>query len=261
MMEHWKEKRNQKIEKKLEDQRKQAEDQARKSIADYTSTRSIIRKSLPMILLGLVLAGVEYIIIGAIYTIVSLLIYMPMLYFYTKSVRPVRGKYLGEVSHSGGHMKINRYLVPDELFELIDFGKPIAPATIEINGHEGYLATKVKKLENGTIYAADLAWIHFNLLKFATEAEVLEKAVEFATNLELENAELDKLKTFESVLEGKRQKKEQLELIDKAYRENPMELKRRIEEQQRRIDMLVKQNESLLYGPEKDGKNEKEVEE
>ena len=261
MMEHWKEKRNQKIEKKLEDQRKQAEDQARKSIADYTSTRSIIRKSLPMILLGFVLAGVEYIIIGAIYTIVSLLIYMPMLYFYTKSVRPVRGKYLGEVSHSGGHMKINRYLVPDELFELIDFGKPIAPATIEINGHEGYLATKVKKLENGTIYAADLAWIHFNLLKFATEAEVLEKAVEFATNLELENAELDKLKTFESVLEGKRQKKEQLELIDKAYRENPMELKRRIEEQQRRIDMLVKQNESLLYGPEKDGKIEKEVEE
>ena len=260
MMEHWREKRNQKIEKKLEDQRKQAEDQARKSIADYTSTRSIIRKSLPMILLGLVLAGVEYIIIGAIYTIVSLLIYMPMLYFYTKSVRPVRGKYLGEVSHSGGHMKINRYLVPDELFELIDFGKPIAPATIEINGHEGYLATKVKKLENGTIYAADLAWIHFNLLKFATEAEVLEKAVEFATNLELENAELDKLKTFESVLEGKRQKKEQLELIDKAYRENPMELKRRIEEQQRRIDMLVRQNESLLYGP-KDEKLEKEVEE
>ena len=261
MMEHWREKKNEKIQKKLEDQRKQAEDQARKSIADYTSTRSIIRKSLPMILLGLVLAGVEYIIIGAIYTIVSLLIYMPMLYFYTKSVRPVRGKYLGEVSHSGGHMKINRYLVPDELFELIDFGKPIAPATIEINGHEGYLATKVKKLENGTIYAADLAWIHFNLLKFATEAEVLEKAVEFATNLELENAELDKLKTFESVLEGKRQKKEQLELIDKAYRENPMELKRRIEEQQRRIDMLVKQNESLLYGPEKDGKIEKEVEE
>ena len=40
-----------------------------------------------------------------------------------------------------------------------------------------------------------------------------------------------------------------------------MELKRRIEEQQRRIDMLVKQNESLLYGPEKDEKNEKEVEE
>ena len=88
--------------------------------------------------------------------------------------------------------------------------------------------------------------------------------VEFATNLELENAELDKLKTFQSVLEGKRQKKEQLELIDKAYRENPLELKRRIEEQQRKIDMLVKENDTLLYGPEKDEKNEKlekEVEE
>ena len=260
IFDRWREKRNQKIEEKLEDQRKQAEDQARSSVASYTSRRAILRKSLPMIFLGAVLAAVELLIIGALYTLVSLLIYMPLLYFYTKSVRPVRGKYLGEVSHSGGHMKINRYLVPDELFELIDFGKPIAPATIEINGHEGYLATKVKKLENGTIYAADLAWIHFNLLKFSTEADVLDKAVEFATNLELENAELDKLKTFESVLEGKRQKKEQLELIDKAYRENPMELHRRIEDQQRRIDMLVRQNESLLYGP-KDEKLEKEVEE
>ena len=261
MMERWREKRNEKIEKKLEDQRKQAEDQARRNISDYTSTRSILRKSVPMIMLGLVLSAVEYILIGAIYTIVSLLIYMPLLYFYTKSVRPVRGKYLGEVSHNGGHLKLNRYLVPDELFELIDFGKPIVPSTMEINGHEAYLATKVKKLDNGTIYAAELAWFHFNLLEFATEADVLDKAVEFATNLELENAELDKLKSFEAVMEGKRQKKEQLELIDQAYRENPFELHRRIEEQEKKIDALVKQNESLLYGPNKDEKIEKEVEE
>ena len=261
MMEHWREKKNEKIQKKLEDQRKQAEDQAMRSISNYTSTRAILKKSVPMIMLGLVLAAVEYMLIGAIYTIVSLLIYMPLLYFYTKSVRPVRGKYLTEVSHQGGHMKLNRYLVPDELFELIDFGKPLVPAMIEFNGHEGYLATKVKKLDNGTIYAADLAWLHFNLLEFATEADVLEQTVEFATNLELENAELDKLKSFEAVMEGKRQKKEQLELIDRAYRENPLELHRRIEEQEKKIDALVKQNESLLYGPNKDEKIEKEVEE
>ena len=148
IFDRWREKRNQKIEEKLEDQRKQAEEQARSSVASYTSRKAILRKSLPMIFLGGVLAAVELLIIGALYTLVSLLIYMPLLYFYTKSVRPVRGKYLGEVSHSGGHMKINRYLVPDELFELIDFGKPIAPATIEINGHEGYLATKVLSLSS-----------------------------------------------------------------------------------------------------------------
>ena len=54
---------------------------------------------------------------------------------------------------------------------------------------------------------------------------------------------------------------EQLELIDRAYRENPLELHRRIEEQERKIDTLVKQNESLLYGPNRDEKIEKEVEE
>ena len=78
MMEHWREKRNQKIEKKLEDQRKHAEDQARSRISNYTSTRTILKKSVPMIILGLVLAAVEYMLIGAIYTIVSLLIYMPV---------------------------------------------------------------------------------------------------------------------------------------------------------------------------------------
>ena len=81
MMEHWREKKNEKIQKKLEDQRKQAEDQAMRSISNYTSTRAILKKSVPMIMLGLVLAAVEYMLIGAIYTIVSLLIYIPVLLY------------------------------------------------------------------------------------------------------------------------------------------------------------------------------------
>ena len=86
IFDRWREKRNQKIEEKLEDQRKQAEDQARRSVENYTSRRAILRKSLPMIFLGAVLAAVEFLIIGALYTLVSLLIYMPLLYFYTKSM-------------------------------------------------------------------------------------------------------------------------------------------------------------------------------
>ena len=86
IFDRWREKRNQKIEEKLEDQRKQAEEQARSSVENYTSRRAILRKSLPMIFLGGVLAAVELLIIGALYTLVSLLIYMPLLYFYTKSM-------------------------------------------------------------------------------------------------------------------------------------------------------------------------------
>ena len=67
IFDRWREKRNQKIEEKLEDQRKQAEEQARSSVASYTSRKAILRKSLPMIFLGAVLAAVELLIIGALY--------------------------------------------------------------------------------------------------------------------------------------------------------------------------------------------------
>ena len=66
------------------------------------------------------------------------------------------------------------------------------------------------------------------------------------------------MKEFQSVLEGKRQKREQLDLIDRAYRENPLLLKKRIEDLEARIDNMVRENESLLFGPDGDEKEELE---
>ena len=80
----------------------------------------------------------------------------------------------------------------------------------------------------------------------------------FATQLSMENAELEKLKEFLSVVEGKRQTKERLDLIDKAYRENPSDLKKRIEELENKIGILVKSNEELLFGPQ-EKEEQKEV--
>ncbi len=64
------------------------------------------------------------------------------------------------------------------------------------------------------------------------------------------------MKEFLGVVEGKRQTKERLDLIEKAYRQSPNELKREIQAVQERIDELVNSNKDLLMGPE-----EKEEEE
>ncbi|MGP6220971.1 hypothetical protein [Caldiplasma sukawensis] len=256
------ERKNRKIDETI--QKEQSKNAAMVRVQQYVSIRQIIRKSFPLILVSIVLAFLEYDLIGCLYTFISLVIYLPVLYFYTKSVRPVRGKFVMEIKHESGSLNIIRYLIPDELFELIDFDHTLVPGLIRFNGHETYLATKVWKFDNGVIYRIKLAWLHFNQLEYARNSDVLDKAILFATNLAVENSELEKLKEFESILEGKRQKKEQIELIDKSYRENPELLKKRIEDIEKRINLLVTANEDLLYGPYRnkgDEEKEEEVEE
>ena len=49
-------------------------------------------------------------------------------------------------------------------------------------------------------------------------------------------------------------------IFDRWREKRNQKIEEKLEDQRRRIDMLVRQNESLLYGP-KDNKLEKEVEE
>ena len=236
-----------------------ADEEARNRILAYSSWRATVRKALPQIIAGGALAYVEYSLIGLPYTAGSVAAYVPLMYLYTKSVRQHRGRYLLEVSVHKRATVITRYVIPDELWDLIEFDHPLVPGMIRFNGRDTFVAVRTWKIEGtNLIYRVKLAWLHFNQLEYARNREILEKALSFATNLSLENAELDKMKEFQSVLEGKRQKREQLDLIDRAYRENPLLLKKRIEDLEARIDNMVRENESLLFGPDGDEKEEQE---
>ena len=243
--------------KKALEEAKQGSDEARRKVLAYASWKAIVRKSIPQIFLGLILAYVEYLIIGLEYTLGSVVVLMPIIYLYTKSLRSVNGVYLLEVSTGTGSTQIWRYLIPTELWALIEFKHPLVPGMVKMNGHDVYLATKVWMIEGtNLIYRVRLSWFHFNQLEYARNRDVLEKAIEFATNLAMENSELEKLRHMEAVLEGKRQKKEELDLIDSAYRENPFLLKKRIEDVEQKIDRMVTQNVSLLHGNEEEEKDD-----
>ena len=272
-MSFWSDRKNKKNAKLAQDIREERQEIQRqvnedaivkRNIQNFGSFRNLISKSFPQIIMGLVVIFLEYITIGFAYTIVSLAVLMPITYFYTKSLVPKRGKYLLEVTvgdpetNSPGATEITRYLIPLEIWDMIKWEAPLVPGSIRMNGEEVFLAVRTWKIEGtNLIYKVKLAWLHFNQLEYARNKSILERAVAFATQLSLENAELEKLKEFLAVVEGKRQKKEHLDLIEKAYRESPSDLQKRIVELENKIGILVKSNEELLFGPK--DKEEKEV--
>lgn len=268
-----KNRKNAKLAQEISEERQEIRNQinedakVKQNIQNFGSFRNLIRKSLPQIIMGLVVIFLEYITIGLAYTIVSLIVLMPVTYFYTKSLVPKRGKYLLEVTvgdpetNSPGATEITRYLIPLEIWDMIKWEAPLVPGSIRMNGEEVFLAVRTWKIEGtNLIYKVKLAWLHFNQLEYARNKSILERAVAFATQLSLENAELQKLKEFLAVVEGKRQTRERLELIDKAYRKSPDELKNEILTVQNRIDELTRSNRDLLYGKdEKTEENENEI--
>ena len=234
-----------------------ADEKVKRAIEKFSSWGEIIRHSIPQLVMSGVLLYVEYEIIGIVYTLLSVVVFAPLIFVYSKSLREKRGRYLLVVSIDKGSTEITRYLIPDELWDLIEFDHPLVPGMIRFNGRDTFLATRVWTLDGtNQIYKVKLSWLHFNQLEYARNRGILERAIAFATQLSLENAELNKLKEFLGVVEGKRQTKERLDLIDKAYRQSPNELKRETQAVQERIDELVNSNKDLLMGPE-----EKEEEE
>lgn len=200
---------------------------------------------------GLLLAFLEYLIIGLAYTLLSLLILFPVLYAYSRSLIPFRGKQLLEINAEGGTTEIIRYLIPEELWAMIQWDTPLVPGTIRMNGEDVFLCTRTWKIEGtNLIWKVKLAWLHYNQLEYARTKGILEKALEFTSNLARENTELEKLNNMLAILEGKRQTTERIQAISSAYRDDPSVLKSRIEETKERIRKLVEDNADLLYNPE-----------
>ena len=53
----------------------------------FVSFRSLLKAMLPQLIIGGILAYVEYDLVGPIYTSVSILVYVPMIYLYSKTLR------------------------------------------------------------------------------------------------------------------------------------------------------------------------------
>jgi hypothetical protein len=232
------------------------DEEAKNRIKQFGSWKNTFKKSMPQIVIGILLAIVEYKIIGGIYTAASIALFTVLMYFYTKSLRPARGKYLLEISVDSGATEIIRYLIPEEIWNLMEWDHPLVPGSVRMNGSDVFLATKTWKVDGtNLIYKVKLAWFHFNQLEYARSKPVLVRALEFATKLAHENTELEKLNNIMSVLEGKRQTGERISAISSAYRDDPLVVKTRIDESKRRIATLIDQNKDLLFNT--DEKEEK----
>ncbi len=229
------------------------DEEAKNRVKQFGSWKTTIKKSIPQIMIGILLSIVEYKIIGLLYTAGSIATFTVLMYFYTKSLRPARGKYLLEISVDSGATEIIRYLIPEEIWNLMKWDHPLVPGSVKMNGSDVYLATKTWKVDGtNLIYKVKLAWLHFNQLEYARSKPVLERALEFATNLEYENTELDLLGELLTTNKAKLQTKGRMSAMSSVYREDPLVLKTKIEESKRRIATLVERNRDLLFNTEEE---------
>jgi len=230
-------------------------EEARNSVSEFTSWRTTLKKSMPQILIGIVLAYVEYRLIGTIFTLGSLVIYIPIMFFYSKSLREARGKYLlaaGWDEKSGKYTMV-RYLIPDELWDLITFKYPPLAAVILFNRVDTYVAEQVKTLPGTNIvYWVKLAWEHLNSLEFLRSRGIIPKLSEFALNSQLALDEKEWTEKLIGLRTGKEMAIKEVEGINSASHESLEELKERLRKSEEKIDKLVRDNKDLLFRRDED---------
>jgi hypothetical protein len=250
-MSFWANRSKKKFDKRLESQEDMAIDETRDKVEKFVSIRNVFKKAAPQIILGLVVAIVEYMVIGPLYTIASVLVFTPVIYFYSKSLRHFQGKILLEIYTSKGITYLYKYLIPDELWKMMKFEVPPLPGFIRLNDEDVYIATRTWKIDGtNTIYKVKLAWLHRNISDWIQNQEVFERVISFAENLQRLNNELEKLYVIQAKEESKQDKKGFIRAISSVYRDDPSEMNKKISETKESISTLEKQNEDLLIYPE-----------
>ena len=226
------------------------DDQGKRNIAAYTSSRKVLRKLLPYIVLSGILAFIEYKLIGLEYTIGSIAVYVPLMYIYTRSLQNRAGVYLLTLDRESGQARLDTYIIPNELWGLIHFTYPPVPSWFTLNGRMAYVARKVKRLPGTNIfYHIDLAYAHSSPVDAMFGMDAVDRLSEMAYNLEKENTELKNLKNLQSLIEGVNEKEEAIEMMSK-YKGSPLDIAREIKKHEDNINRIVQQNRDLIDPPD-----------
>ena len=127
----------------------------------FVSFRSLIRAMLPQLIIGGILAYVEYDLVGFIYTAVSILVYLPMIYFYSRTLRTRNGVFI--MVPTSDFMDWERMFISDEIWSLVEKKTGLTLESGRINGRITYWCVAVRYLEGSNIpWYVDIAWSHYN---------------------------------------------------------------------------------------------------
>ena len=215
----------------------------------FVSFRSLLKSMLPQLIIGAMLAYVEYDLVGPIYTIVSILVYVPMIYLYSKTLRTRNGVFI--MVPTSDYMDWERMFISDEIWSLVEKKTGLTLESGRINGRITYWCVEIKYLEGSNIpWFVDIAWAHYNRAKYAMFQSVLDDLTTMLKDALLEVAKLKQTGDVKAITEGTRQSRELIESITSSHRDSLMSVlkKERLREEENRV--YEEEVEDLLSNPE-----------
>ena len=139
----------------------------------FVSFKSLLKSMLPQLIIGAILGFIEYDLVGPIYTLVSVLVYVPMIYLYSKTLRTRNGVFI--MVPTSDFMDWERLFISDEIWSLVEKETGLTLESGRINGRITYWCIEVKYLEGSNIpWFVNIAWAHYNRAKYAMFQSVLD---------------------------------------------------------------------------------------
>lgn len=215
----------------------------------FVSLRSLARAMLPQLIIGVILAYVEYDLVGITYTLVSVLVYVPMIYFYSRTLRTRNGVFI--MVPTSDFMDWDRLFVSDEIWSLVEKKTGLTLEQGRINGRITYWCTDIKYLEGSNIpWFVEIAWAHYNRAKYAMFVSVLDDLTTMLKDALLEVAKLKQTGDVKSITEGTRQSRELIGAITSAHKDSIMSVMRKERLTEEETKIYEKEVEELLSNPE-----------
>jgi hypothetical protein len=215
----------------------------------FVSFRSLLKAILPQLIIGGILAFVEYDLVGSIYTLVSVLVYVPMIYLYSKTLRTRNGVFI--MVPTSDFMDWERMFISDEIWSLVEKKTGLTLESGRINGRITYWCVEIKYLEGSSIpWFVDIAWAHYNRAKYAMFQSVLDDLTTMLKDSLLEVAKLKQTGDVKSITEGTRQSRELIGAITSAHKDSIMSVlrKERLTEEENMV--YEGEVEQLLKNPQ-----------
>ena len=215
----------------------------------FVSFRSLLKAMLPQLIIGGILAFVEYDLVGSIYTLVSVLVYVPMIYLYSKTLRTRNGVFI--MVPTSDFMDWERMFISDEIWSLVEKKTGLTLESGRINGRITYWCVEVRYLEGSNIpWFVDIAWAHYNRAKYAMFQSVLDDLTTMLKDSLLEVAKLKQTGDVKSITEGTRQSRDLIGAITSAHKDSIMSVlrKERLTEEENMV--YEEEVEQLLKNPQ-----------
>ncbi|MHB1439995.1 MAG: hypothetical protein ACYCSO_05165 [Cuniculiplasma sp.] len=218
-------------------------------LRQFVSFRSLLKTMLPQLIVGFILGYVEYDLVGLLYTVVSLLVYIPMIYLYSRTLRTRNGVSL--MIPTSDFMDWERLFISDEIWSLVEKETGFTLESGRINGRITYWCVDVDYLDGSNIpWRVEIAWAHYNRAKYAMFQSILDDLTRMLKDTLLEVAKLKKMGKVESIVEASRQTDETIDSITSAHKDSIMSIVRKQNLRREEAEAYEKEVQDLLQKPE-----------